>query len=225
MALINSFYMDVIGVSRDKLRFLEKGGDEKAFYNKLHMDIEVDVESWGGFKEVGGLHYRGDYDLTSHSKGSNQDMSVTIEGKKILPNVLELSFGVDRNLWMMIDQFYTIDGERKVLKLQPWLAPFGAAVFPLQKDEKITGEVEKIYQKIKRVTKTFVDESGSIGRRYARMDEVGTPFCITVDFDTVDKNSDKYNTVTIRNRDTKEQERKKISELAEFLGSKTGMAH
>jgi glycyl-tRNA synthetase len=105
--------------------------------------------------------------------------------------------------------------------LQPWLAPFGAAIFPLQKDPKIIEQVEKIYENVKRVTKIFVDESGSIGRRYARMDEVGTPFCITVDFDTVDNNSEKYNTVTVRNRDTKYQERMKISELAEFLGSKT----
>ena len=119
------------------MRFLEKGGDEKAFYNKVHMDIEVDVESWGGFKEVGGLHYRGDYDLTSHTKGSNQDLSVTIDGKKVMPNVLELSFGVDRNVWMLIDVFYKTDGERKILKLKPCLAPFVVASFPLQKDEKI----------------------------------------------------------------------------------------
>ncbi len=221
MALIDLFYKNVLGVPDGKIRFLEKGGDEKAFYNKIHMDIEVDVESWGGFKEVGGLHYRGDYDLASHTKGSNQDMSVTIDGKKIMPHVLELSFGVDRNVWMLIDVFYKKDGERKILQLQPWLAPFGAAVFPLQKDPKINEHVDKIYGKIKRVTKVFVDDSGSIGRRYARMDEIGTPFCITVDFDTVDKKSDKYGTVTVRSRDTKEQERRKISELAEFLASKT----
>jgi glycyl-tRNA synthetase len=219
MAFIDIFYKNVLGVPDEKIRFLEKGGDEKAFYNKVHMDIEVDVESWGGFKEVGGLHYRGDYDLSSHTRGSNQDMSVTVDGRKVMPHVLELSFGVDRNIWMLIDVFYTKDGERKVLKLKPFLAPFNAALFPLQKDEKINEKISEIHDSLRGKFKIFVDESGSIGRRYARMDEIGTPFCITVDFETVDKNSENYNTVTIRNRDTKDQKRKRISDLAEFLGS------
>ncbi|MDE1866076.1 MAG: hypothetical protein KGH94_05590, partial [Candidatus Micrarchaeota archaeon] len=93
MALIDVFYTDVLKIPEARLRFFEKGGDSKAFYNRIHMDIEVDVESWGGFKEVGGLHYRGDYDLTSHGKGASQDFSVQGEdGKKFIPNVLELSF-------------------------------------------------------------------------------------------------------------------------------------
>jgi len=219
MALISKFYTEVIGVPSEKLRFLEKGGDEKAFYNKVHMDIEIDVESWGGFKEVGGLHYRGDYDLTSHSKGSNQDMSVTIDGKKVLPNVLELSFGVDRNVWMLIDVFYKSEGERKILKLKPYLAPFAVALMPLQKDEKINSMTDELHAQLKKNFKIFVDDSGSIGRRYARMDEIGTPYCITVDFESVDSNSPNYNTVTVRERDSKEQERKKISELAGFLNA------
>jgi glycyl-tRNA synthetase len=217
MALIDTFYRDVIGVPGEKIRFLEKGGDEKAFYNKIHMDIEVDVESWNGFKEVGGLHYRGDYDLTSHTKGSNQDLSVSINGKKVMPNVLELSFGVDRNLWMLIDIFYGIDGERRLLKLKPYLAPFTAAIFPLQKDEKINAAVKHLYDDLKTKFRVFVDEGGSIGRRYARMDEIGTPYCITVDFESVDKESENFNTVTIRERDTKEQKRVKFSELGAFL--------
>lgn len=220
MALISNFYRNAIGVPDDKIRFLEKGGDEKAFYNKVHMDIEVDVESWGGYKEVGGLHYRSDYDLSSHTKGSNQDLSVNIDGKKVMPNVLELSFGVDRNVWMLLDVFYKSGDDRKVLQLKPWLAPFNAALLPLQKDEKINGKIEEIYKSLKGKFKIFVDESGSIGRRYARMDEVGTPFCITVDFETVDNGSKNYNTVTVRNRDSKEQERMKISDLPAFLSSK-----
>jgi glycyl-tRNA synthetase len=220
MAFIDLFYKNVLGVPEEKIRFFEKGGNEKAFYNKLHMDIEVDVESWGGFKEVGGLHYRGDYDLTSHTKGSNQDMSVSVEGKKVMPHVLELSFGVDRNVWMLLDTFYRIDGERKILSIKPWLAPFEIALFPLQKDEKINLEVKNVKEILKSRFRVFVDESGSIGRRYARMDEIGTPFCITVDFESVDKESPNYNTVTIRERDSKVQERKKISELARYLEPK-----
>jgi len=221
MMLIHNFYKNVLGVPEEKIRFLEKGGDEKAFYNKIHMDIEIDVESWGGFKEVGGLNYRGDYDLTSHTKGSNQDLSVTLDGKRVMPNVLELSFGVDRNVWMLIDLFYKVEGERKVLELQPYLSPFNVAIMPLQKDEKITEETEKIYQSLKTKFRVFIDDSGSIGRRYARMDEIGTPYCITIDFESVDKDSPNFGTVTIRERDSKAQERKKITELAEFLNTKT----
>ena len=220
MALILKFYK-IIGVPDEKIRFLEKGGNEKAFYNKIHMDIEIDVESWGGFKEVGGLHYRGDYDLSSHTKGSNQDLSVMADDKKIMPHVLELSFGVDRNVWMLIDIFHTVEGDRKILKLKPYLAPFAAAVLPLQKDDNINAVAEKLYKSLKGRFRVFVDDSGSIGRRYARMDEIGTPFCITVDFDTINKDSKDYNTVTVRERDSKTQERINVKDLAEFLDSKT----
>lgn len=221
MVLIDTFYTDVIGVPESKFRFLEKGDDERAFYNKIHMDLEADIGSWGGFNEIGGLHYRGDYDLTSHTKGSNQELSVSIDGKKVMPNVLELSFGVDRNIWMLIDIFYKIDGERKLLKLKPYLSPFSAAIFPLQKDEKINMAVKSLHDELKTKFRIFVDEGGSIGRRYARMDEIGTPYCITVDFESVDKESKDFNTVTVRERDTKEQKRVKFSELEAFLNKKT----
>ena len=221
LALITIFYRDVIGLPEDKLRFLEKGGDEKAFYNKIHMDIEADVESWGGFKEIGGLHYRSDYDLTSHSKGTGKDMSVKIEGKEIMPNVLELSFGVDRNLWAMIDILYQGGKERQVLALKPWLGPFTAAILPLQKDEKIMAEADRIRRLLSRRFKVFFDEGGSIGRRYARMDEIGTPFCITVDFPTVDQSSKEFGTITVRERDSKAQQRIKTSQLLDFLADKT----
>jgi glycyl-tRNA synthetase len=220
MALIKLFYQKIIGLPEGKLRFLEKGGDEKAFYNKLHMDIEADVESWGGYKEVGGLHYRGDYDLTSHSKGASTDLSVTINGKKVMPNVLELSFGVDRNVWMLVDVFYKVDGERKILALKPWMAPFSAAIFPLQKDEKIGRKADDIAEGLRQSLRVFVDDSGSIGRRYARMDELGTPFCITVDFDTVTEGSENFGTVTVRERDGKTQERIKADELADYLSKR-----
>ena len=217
MALIHTFYTKVLGVPDEKFRFMEKGGEDKAFYNKIHMDIEVDVESWGGFKEVGGLHYRGNYDLTSHTKGSMQDLSVSIDGKRIMPNVLELSFGVDRNVWMLIDVFYKKEGERSILKLPAILAPYQVAVFSLQKDEGIEKATEKLCDAIKPHFKMFTDESGSIGRKYARMDEVGTPYCITVDFDTVNKDSKDYDTVTVRSRDDKTQVRISADKLTPFL--------
>ncbi len=223
MGLIYQFYTEVLKIPHEKLRFLEKGGDEKAFYNKVHMDIEVDVESWGGFKEVGGLHYRGDYDLTCHSKGSNQDLSVNIDGKKVMPNVLELSFGVDRNVWMLLDIFYKKEQERSVLKLPLALAPYQVAVFPLQKDATIEKESESLYKLLKKNFKTDFDSSGSIGRRYARMDEIGTPFCITVDYETVDSKAKGYGSVTIRKRDDKTQERIKVDDVVEYFSKAYGV--
>ena len=220
MCLIDYFYKEVLSIESGKMRFLEKGGDDKAFYNKVHMDIEINVESWNGFKEVGGLHYRSDYDLTSHSKGSNMDLSVNMNGKKIMPNVLELSFGLDRNLWMLVDQSLVNDGDRSILKIKQYLAPYAFAILPLQKDDNITKAARSIYENSRRIFNVYFDDSGSIGRRYARMDEVGTPFCITIDFNTVDSNSSEYNTVTIRERDTKKQERIKISDIQNYISER-----
>ncbi|MFI5412446.1 MAG: glycine--tRNA ligase [Candidatus Micrarchaeales archaeon] len=221
IAMIDTFYREVLGVPEDKIRFLEKGGNEKAFYNKIHMDIEIEVESWGGFKEVGGLHYRGDYDLTQHTKGSQQDHSVTIDGRKFMPNVLELSFGVDRNLWMLIDVFFKKDDERTVLQIKPYLSPYQLAIFPLQKDEEINQMTDRIFKDLRPYFRIALDDSGSIGRRYARMDEIGTPFCVTVDYDSVNKESELYGTVTVRSRDDKKQVRIKTSELKSFVEKHT----
>ena len=216
-ALIHRFYTKILGYPEDKFRLFEKGGDDKAFYNKVHMDIELDVESWGGFKEVGGLHYRGDYDLTSHSKGSSKKLSVKIEGREFTPHVLELSFGVDRNIWALVDIMYSNESGRQVLSLQPWLSPYNAAIFPLQSDPKIDEEVAKLHSDLSRKFRIFLDVSGSIGKRYARMDEVGTPFCITVDYDTVNPESEDYGKVTVRKRDSREQERVRTADLEKYL--------
>ena len=216
MALIHRFYVDVLGIPEEKFRFYEKGGDDKAFYNKVHMDIELDSQSWCCFKEVGGLHYRGDYDLSSHSRGSSKSFKVKSGGREFYPNVLELSFGVDRNIWAQIDILYSNEG-RQVLSLKPYMAPYAAAVFPLQHDEAIEKEAESIFSGISGKFRSFMDFSGSIGKRYARMDEIGTPFCITVDYETVDNSSDNYGTVTVRSRDSREQKRVRVSDLERFL--------
>ncbi len=220
MGLIDYFYKEVLNVKTDRFRFLEKCGEDKAFYNKVHMDLEINIESWNGFKEVGGLHYRSDYDLSSHSKGSNIDLSVNIDGKKFMPNVLELSFGLDRNLWMLIDQSLTKEEDRTILKIPNFLAPYALAVLPLQKDGSITKTAREIYNSCKKSFNVYFDEGGSIGRRYARMDEVGTPFCITIDYNTVDDKSSEHGTVTIRERDSKKQERIKISELFDYISKR-----
>lgn len=216
LGVIDYFYRELLSIPKERLRFLELGGNEKAFYNRVHFDIEADIKSWNGFKEIGGLHYRGDYDLSSHSKGANQDLSVNIDGKKFIPHVLELSFGVDRNMWMLLDVFYD-NAERDLLKLPLAIAPYDAAIFPLQNDEKLTSYAKSLYKKLKENSRVSYDESGSIGRRYARMDEIGTPFCITVDYETIEQGNEKYGTVTIRNRDTKLQERVKDSDIKDML--------
>ncbi len=220
MAMIDAFYRGALGVPAGRFRFLEKGPQDRAFYNRLHMDIEVDIGTWGGFREVGGLHYRGDYDLGSHSKGSGQDMEVSVEGRKVLPHVLELSFGVDRNLWMLMDVFHSGEGERGVLGLPPFLAPYHLALFPLQKDDAIVAAADGLHRQLRPRFKVALDSSGSIGRRYARMDEIGTPLCVTVDFETVDAQSPNHGTVTVRTRDDRKQVRVRAADLAAFVSER-----
>ncbi len=217
MAVIHKFYTSLLGIKDAKFRFFEKGGEDKAFYNRVHMDIEIDIESWGGFREVGGLHYRGDYDLSSHSRGSSRKFTVKSENREFIPHVLELSFGVDRNLWAIIDVFYSDANKRQLLSLKPYLAPYSAAVFPLQNDEKIHTETAQIVESLSGSFRVYTDTSGSIGKRYARMDEIGTPFCVTVDYETVDPESEHHGTVTVRHRDSREQTRIKSADLPEFL--------
>ena len=224
MELIDRFYHEILGIPRGRFRFFEKGGNDKAFYNRVHMDLEVMVESWGGFKEVGGLHYRGDYDLTAHTKGSSQDLSVSVEGRRFMPNVLELSFGVDRNIWMLVDVFLRKDGDRSVLLLPSGLAPYDAAVFPLQGSGELEAKAKEISSALGSRFRIFFDRSGSIGKRYARMDEIGTPMCITIDFDTIDGKSDKQGTVTVRARDDRSQERVEIGKLEDYILGKRSFA-
>ena len=118
---------------------------------------------------------------------------------------------------MLIDLTYRKDGERSVLSLPYALAPCQLAVFPLQKDEKIEKKAAELYDALRHKFKVITDSAGSIGKRYARMDEIGTPFCITVDFDTVDEKSDNFNSVTVRYRDDKKQVRKHVKELEKFF--------
>ncbi|MEM3445517.1 MAG: His/Gly/Thr/Pro-type tRNA ligase C-terminal domain-containing protein, partial [Thermoplasmata archaeon] len=216
MIQIQKFYTDILGIPQEKFRFFEKSEKERAFYNRIHFDVEVEMESLGGFKEVAGLHYRGDYDLTRHQRMSKVSHEVNIEGRKFVPHVLELSFGVDRNLWALLDLFMVKENERNVLKLKPYLAPYHCGVFPLFKKDGLDRVAFEIYESLRKQFRVFYDDSGSIGRRYARMDEIGTPFCITVDYDTI-QDGELKDTVTVRFRDTTQQERVKISQLSEYL--------
>ncbi len=210
MAIVQMFYLDVLNIPPAMFRFRELSKEERAFYNKFHWDIELDLSI--GWKEVGGVHYRTDHDLGGHQKVSKKDMSVNIEDKKILPHVLELSFGVDRNIYALLDLFFEEAKERTVLKFPSRLAPYDCAVFPLVNKDGIPEKSREVMDLLKTKLSAFYDESGSIGRRYRRVDEIGVPFAITIDHKTLEDD-----TVTIRNRDTMQQDRIEISRLASYL--------
>lgn len=207
MLKIQQFYLNVIRIPKEKFRFYEKSEKERAFYNRVHFDIEIDLSTLGGFKEVAGLHYRGDYDLTRHQNGSGEKMEVTLDERKLIPHVLELSFGVDRNVWTLLDIHLT-EERTGVLKLPYTLAPYHFAVFPLMKKDELVSVAKELHTALRDDFDVCYDQSGSIGKRYARMDEIGTPFCITVDFDGLADG-----TVTIRETDTAEQKRISTADL------------
>lgn len=212
LAKIQQFYLDILKIPKEKFRLRELSEEERAFYNKIHWDIEVELNDLG-FKEVGGCHYRTDHDLSGHQKISKQDMTVNIEGKEILAHVLELSFGVDRNIYALLDIAYAEEKERTVLRFPFGAAPYDAAILPLVNKEGMPGLAEKIKDVLKaKGFIVFYDYSGSIGRRYRRMDEIGTPFCITVDTDSLGSKD-----VTIRDRDSMKQIRVGIEHLPMVL--------
>ncbi|MFH1275612.1 MAG: His/Gly/Thr/Pro-type tRNA ligase C-terminal domain-containing protein, partial [Candidatus Woesearchaeota archaeon] len=213
---IQQFYFEVLKIPSEKFRFYQLNDKEKAFYNKYHFDLEIDLNEYG-FYEVGGLHYRTDHDLLGHQNISKEKMEIFDEAsnEKFIPHVLELSFGVDRHVYALLDLNYHDDKERGnvVLKLHQKLAPFYCAVFPLVKNKpEIIAKTEQVYKTLKLSYPCSYDESGSVGRRYARADEIGVKYCITVDFESLDDDC-----VTIRDRDTTKQERIKISKLKERL--------
>jgi len=210
---VQNFYLNILRIPREKFRLRELSKEERAFYNKVHFDVEVFLNTLGGFKEVGGIHYRTDHDLSGHSKVSGKDLTVSYENKKILPHVLELSFGVDRNVWMLLDIFYSLGKEGGMFKFSPKIAPIKAAIFPVIKNnEELVRISREICDNLKQEFNIIYDSGGSIGRRYARQDEIGTIACITVDEQTL-----KDKTVTLRDRDTTEQVRVKISKLKEVM--------
>lgn len=216
LAKIQQFYLNILKIPKEKFRFKELSKQEKAFYNKIHFDIEIYFEISNGFKEIGGLHYRTDHDLKAHQKGSQEKLEVLINNKKIIPHVLEISFGVDRNILALLDVFYKkelVKGEeRNLFVFPPVIAPFELAIFPLVNKNKLPEKSIEIYNLLKDNFTTFYDNKSSIGRRYRRMDEIGCSLAITIDFQTL-----KDNTVTIRDLLTMKQIRVKIKDLQEKI--------
>lgn len=204
------------GIRKDKLKFRDHAEGERAHYAKAATDIEY--ESPWGWAEFMGIHHRGDFDLSRHQEYSGQNMKYMDSETKeeYLPWDIESSAGVDRSLLFFLIDGYTEDGERIFLKLHPKLAPYKAAVFPLLSNKpELVKLARKIYLDLKGSLMVAWDDRGNIGGRYASQDEIGTPFCITVDFKSLEDD-----TVTVRDRDTTKQIRAKISELKGYLKEK-----
>ena len=194
---IQQFYLDVLKIQPAKLRLYQLNDKEKAFYNKYHFDLEIDLHEHG-FTEVGGLHYRTDHDLQGHQEVSKEKMEIFDEesASRFVPHVLELSFGVDRHVYSLLDLAYDNDEQRGnvIMHFSNRVAPFFCAVFPLVKNKpEIVAKAENIYAELRNSFSCFYDSASSVGRRYARADEEGTFLCCTVDFDTLEKNA-----VTVR---------------------------
>ena len=207
-----------LGMKEENIRLRDHSPEELVFYSKATTDIEFAFPfGWG---ELWGIADRTDYDLTQHMNHSNQDMSYLDPetGEKYVPYVIEPSLGADRVLLAFLCNAYEeeeiAEGDvRTVLHLHPALAPYKVAVLPLSK--KLSEKAEEVYTKLSKKFMCDYDEAGSIGKRYRREDEIGTPYCVTIDFDTLEDE-----TVTIRDRDTMEQVRVKIDDLVKWIDEK-----
>jgi glycyl-tRNA synthetase len=207
-----NWYVD-LGIRREHLRFHQHGPQELAHYARAAFDIEYAYPF--GWRELEGIHNRGDFDLSQHQQWSGKDLSYFDETtrERFVPYIIETSAGVDRTLLTCLVDAYAEEPERVVLRLSPKIAPIKAAIFPLVKRDGMPEIAQRITAMLRPHFKVFYDESGAIGRRYRRQDEIGTPYGITVDSQTLADN-----TVTVRERDSMTQERVHIDGLREQLG-------
>ena len=213
-----------LGIAHDKYRFRVMPHDELPHYSKGNVDLEVETSY--GFIETSGIAYRTDFDLSQHAKFSKQDLTVFVEEekKRLIPHVVEPSMGVDRTFWCVLESAYRPAGAGKEWEwfaFPPAIAPYAAGIFPLMRKDGLDDIAQKIVGELRSAgLDVYYAQSGSIGKRYARADEIGVPYCITVDYETKEKANEAGGpTVTIRYRDDGQQERLKISELAAKLDS------
>jgi glycyl-tRNA synthetase len=214
------YYLD-LGFNPENLRWHEH--ENLVFYAKAAFDIEYNFPF--GFKELEGVHARGSYDLTQHQQFSGKNMEYLDQAKneKYIPHVVETSVGVDRTFLAAMTEFYDEDelgGEtRVVMRFPKKLAPIKVAVFPLLKNKpQLVEKAREIFSMLSKHLRTEFDDNGNIGKRYRRQDEIGTPNCVTVDFETLgEEDPSLKDTVTVRNRDTGNQERVAISNLIDYL--------
>jgi glycyl-tRNA synthetase len=210
------WYLD-LGLKEENLRRYEHPKEKLSHYSKRTVDIEYDYASVG-WSELEGIANRTDFDLKQHAEfsGENLEYFDQATNNRYVPYVIEPAVGPDRIMLAFLNDAYTeeeVNGEaRTVLKLHPRIAPTKAAVFPLSKKEPVSTIARELYDDLKGDYRLFYDDSGSIGRRYRRQDEAGTPFCVTVDFDTIEDKK-----VTIRDRDTLKQERVPIEAVRDRL--------
>lgn len=216
-----NWLVNMLGISSENLRF--KKHEKLVFYATAAFDIEYNFKTLGGFKELEGIHDRGDYDLTQHSKYSGEKLDYFDQesGERYTPHIMETSVGLNRLLMMVLEDAWHLEeitnakGEkdsRIVLKLKPSLAPIKIAVLPLSRKSELTNKAKEVFNSLKNSYQLQYDETASIGKRYRRQDEIGTPYCITVDFESLNDNA-----VTVRERDTMKQVRVNISELKNFF--------
>lgn len=210
------FYLG-LGINPENLKWHKH--ENLVFYAKEAYDIEYRFPF--GFKELEGIHARGDYDLTQHSKYSGQDLNYLdpATNEKYTPHIVETSAGVGRTFLALLTEAYReeeLEGEtRIVLRLAPKLAPIKIAIFPLLKNKpELVAKAREVFDKLKQDWRCEFDDNGNIGKRYRRQDEIGTPYCLTIDFDTLENSE-----VTVRDRDTMKQERINISDLEKFFRS------
>lgn len=216
-------WFKLLGFAESDIREIEIPDGERAHYSKRTVDFHFNYPH--KFDEIGGLAYRTDFDLKNHIQHSGVDLQYMDPNtnEKFVPHVLEPTFGLGRHLLAVLVKAYTEDelgGEKRVyLKFPPHLAPVKAAVFPLLKNKpELVAKAREIYAQLKKeIPQIMWDDNGNVGKRYRRQDEIGTPFCITIDFDTLGENPELLDTVTIRDRDTGEQKRVKIGELLGLL--------
>lgn len=209
-------WLEDLGIERNRIDAREVEGEELAHYSKRTVDFEYPFPF--GTDELYGLAYRTDYDLSQHAKHSGEDLQYTDpeSGEKYMPHVIEPSLGVDRTFLAALLEAYTEeqvgDDTRVMLKLPSWLAPIKVAVLPLSKKEELQSAARPVFEELSKHFVCEYDYTQSIGKRYRRQDEIGTPFCVTVDFDSLEDKA-----VTVRERDTMKQERIKIEELSAYM--------
>jgi len=211
-------WLKELGVEVKNTRWRAHTKDELSHYSKRTEDIEYKYPF--GFKELWGLAYRTDFDLKNHMEKSGVDMRYTdpATGEKFIPHVVEPTFGITRTTMTVLVDAYAEEEKRILLKLHPKIAPYKAAVFPLLANKpKLVTKARKIFDLLRLKLSTAYDERGNIGKRYFAQDEIGTPWCVTIDFDTL-----KDDTVTIRDRDTTKQVRVSVDKLGEYFENKLG---
>lgn len=214
LGLLAEFY-EKAGIDMRRSRFRRLGDKEKAFYAEVAFDFEVETSI--GWLELVACNYRSGHDLSGHAAGSGEKFEVMDGDEKVLPHVFEISMGIDRSLYTVLEHSLRDDREhdRTVLSLRPYLAPVHVGVLSLVKKDGLREETDAIYASIKKGCDAFVDHSGAIGRRYRRLDEVGAPLAITIDHQTLEDR-----TVTIRSRDSMEQARVGITELGSVVAER-----